>query len=167
MVNPNNFATPSAQQQGESLWDGQSEAQKFIDNRNNVNSAVQTSQPTPIPQENGSALNLNGDPDPIKDNKTNFNNKVPDTTFIPKNFNKYRQPPGGGSDVSKFVNKGSYKVGEEIDEDDYSDLGGKLDIHNITPVQTNKGKLFVTGGRKDSNIKFFGKNIPDVQKKSK
>ena len=75
MVNPNNFATPSAQQQGESLWDGQSEAQKFIDNRNNVNSAVQTSQPTPIPQENGSALNLNGDP--IKDNKTNFNNKTP------------------------------------------------------------------------------------------
>ena len=106
-----------------------------------------------------SGISMKGDPDPI------FNNKLSDTTFIPKNFNKYRQPPGGGSDVSKFVNKGSYKVGEEIDEDDYSQLGGKLDIHNITPVQTDKGKLFVTGGRKDSNIKFFGKNIPDVQKK--
>jgi|TARA_R100000544_G_scaffold33542_1_gene20066 hypothetical protein len=83
MINPNNFATPSAQEQGESLWDGQSMAQQFVSQR---------SEPTPIPQENGSALNLNGDP--IKDNKTNFNYKVPglqktvvkDKTNIKKSF---------------------------------------------------------------------------------
>jgi len=102
-----------------------------------------------------SGINLNGDPK---------NLKVSDTTFIPKKFNKWRQPPGGSSNVDEFVNKGSYKVGEEIDEDDYAELGGKLDIHNITPVQTNKkGELFVTGGRRNSQ-KFFGKEIPDVQK---
>lgn len=157
MINPNKFATPVAQEKGESLWQGASTAQNFIDNRNNIKDAQDRSLPTPVPQENGSALNLNGDP---------MNNKVSDTTFIPKNFIKFRQPPGGSSDISKFVNKGAYKVGEEIDEDDYSELGGKLDIHNITPVQNDKkGNLFVTGGRQDSNIKFFGKKIPDVQKK--
>jgi len=179
----------SAEQFGKSVAFGGQQAQQFFDRQYGKPVAPPNSNPTPVggplamdpvtavklaeklapePFETqkfdvNSGISMKGDPDPI------FNNKVSDTTFIPKNFNKYRQPPGGSSDVSKFVNKGSYKVGEEIDEDDYSDLGGKLDIHNITPVQTNKGKLFVTGGRKDSNIKFFGKNIPghniNLQKK--
>jgi len=75
MINPNKFATPAAQEQGDSLWDGASTAQNFIDNRNNIQDAQDRSLPTPVPQENGSGLNLNGNP--IKDNKTNFNDKVP------------------------------------------------------------------------------------------
>tara|TARA_R100001463_G_scaffold48895_2_gene98327 strand:- start:1932 stop:2336 length:405 start_codon:yes stop_codon:yes gene_type:complete len=75
MINPNKFATTAAQEQGDSLWQGASTAQNFIDNRNNIQDAQDRSLPTPVPQENGSGLNFNGDP--IKDNKTNFNNKVP------------------------------------------------------------------------------------------
>ena len=75
MINPNNFATPAAQEQGESLWDGQSTAQTFIDNRNNMDMATQRSEPVSIPQDSSSGLNLNGDA--IQDNKTNFNDKVP------------------------------------------------------------------------------------------
>ena len=157
MINPNKFVTPAAQEQGDSLWQGASTAQNFIDNRNNIKDAQDRSLPTPVPQENGSGLNLNGDP---------MNNKVSDTTFIPKNFMKFRQPPGGSSDISKFVNKGAYKVGEEIDEDDYSELGGKLDIHNITPVQTDKKEIYLLQEEDEIQIlNFLGKKIPDVQKK--
>ncbi len=95
MINPNKFATPAAQEQGDSLWQGASTAQNFIDNRNNIQDAQDRSLPTPVPQENASGLNLNGKP--IKDNKTNFNNKVPglkktvatvvkDNTDIKKSF---------------------------------------------------------------------------------
>ena len=75
MINPNNFATPAAQEQGESLWDGQSTAQTFIDNRNNMDMATQRSEPVSVPQDSSSGLNLNGDA--VQDNKTNFNDKVP------------------------------------------------------------------------------------------
>ena len=36
MINPNKFVTPAAQEQGDSLWQGASTAQNFIDNRNNM-----------------------------------------------------------------------------------------------------------------------------------
>tara|TARA_R110000850_G_scaffold207551_1_gene333741 strand:+ start:114 stop:872 length:759 start_codon:yes stop_codon:yes gene_type:complete len=92
--------------------------------------------------------NKNGDP------KSLFNNKVSDTTFIPKSFKKFRQPKGGGNvlpdgtlDPKSLVYKGTYKSGEYIEESDFEELGGKVNIQQLDNEgvirKNKKGRMYV------------------------
>ena len=115
MINPNKFATTAAQEQGDSLWQGASTAQNFIDNRNNIQDAQDRSLPTPVPQENGSGLNFNGDP--IKDNKKNFNKKVPglEKTVVKDNTNiKKPFPHNHLNKVQNYKKKKDYANHPEV-----------------------------------------------------